>query len=159
MAEQRDPEPDLALKSDSEVLEDGVRENLLAAKEACRQARDDFDDARKVSNKEIGQLPQLVTEDVLGVARVQKLARLTRALQVAEEAYLDAKKRARDVGIERPRDRTADFTDRSDDGYAASILERAVVRVASVSHVCKAGQGCTWILKIQRHWGSRPSSP
>jgi hypothetical protein len=49
-------------------------------------------------------------------------------LLVAEEAFNNAKKRAREVGIMFPFDRTADFTDDSDDEYAASLLERAVVQ-------------------------------
>ena len=125
--EQKLPDPDAPLKSDSEVLKDGVRETLHAAKEACLKAREDFEDARNYSNEETAQLPQPATEDVVGAARVQKLARLTRALLVAEEAFNEAKKRAREVGITRPRDRTADFTDDPDDGYGASLLERAVV--------------------------------
>jgi len=126
--EQEVPNPDDPLKSDSEVLKDGVRVTLHAAKEACLKAREDFENARKFSNEEIAQLPQPATEDVLGAARVQKLARLTRALLAAEEAFNDAKKRAREIGITRPRDRTADFSNDSDDGYAASLLEKAVVQ-------------------------------
>jgi hypothetical protein len=126
--EQGLPEADAPLKSDSEVMKDGVRATVNAAKDACLKAREDFESARKFSNEEIAQLPQPVTEDVLGAARVEKLARLTRALLVAEEAFNNAKKRAREVGIMFPFDRTADFTDDSDDEYAASLLERAVVQ-------------------------------
>jgi hypothetical protein len=126
--EQELPEPEAPLKSDSEVLKDGVRATLHAAKEACLKAREDFEGARKFSNEEIEQLPQPADEDVLGAARVEKLARLTHALLVAEEAFNSAKKRAREVGITRPHDRTADFTDDSDDGSAASLFKRAVVQ-------------------------------
>lgn len=128
VSEQGISEPDAPLKSDSAVLKEGVRATLHAAKEACLKATEDFEDVRRFSDEEITQLPQPANEDVLGAARVEKLARLTRALLVAEEAFNNAKKRAREVGITRPRDRTADFTDDSDDGYAASLLERVVVQ-------------------------------
>lgn len=132
--EQEKPEPELepepapVQKADSEVMKDGVRERLQATLEICRKARDDFEDARNFSKEEIEQLPQPVTEDYLGAARALKLGRLTHALHNAEKEYDDAKKAARDAGVEKPQAQTADFSDHSDDGYAASLLGKTVVQ-------------------------------
>lgn len=122
------PQPEEIRKSNSEISREGVRENHRAAKEACRKAREEFEGARIFSEEEIEQLPQPVNEDMLGVARVMKLERLTHAFNNAEEAYRDARKKAREAGIIRPHEQTADSSDRSDDGYAESVLQKAVTQ-------------------------------
>jgi hypothetical protein len=123
--EREDPQ-----KSHSEIRKDSSRERLRLALEACRKARNDFDDARKFSQEEIEQSPQPVTEDILGLAKALKLARLTHALHTAEEEYSDARRAAREAGIAKPQEQTADFSDQSDDGYDTAVIEKAVVQAS-----------------------------
>jgi hypothetical protein len=128
--EPEDAQPEATQTSESEAKKKDLRENLRIAVEACRKARDDFDDARKFSQEEIEQLPQPVTEDNLGFAKALKLARLTHALHTAEEEYSDAKGAARDAGIAKPQEQTANFSDQSGDGYDTAVIERAVVQAS-----------------------------
>jgi hypothetical protein len=117
-------------KSRSEVRKDSSPEKLQLALEVCRRARDDFEDARKFSQEEIEQLPQPVTEKILGVAKALKLAHLTHALYTAEEEYSDARRAARDAGIAKPQEQTADFSNQSDDGYDTALIEKAVFQAS-----------------------------
>jgi hypothetical protein len=128
--EPEDAQPEATQTSESEAKKKDLRENLRIAVEACRKARDDFDDARKFSQEEIEQSPQPVTEDILGLAKALKLARLTHALHTAEEEYSDARRAAREAGIAKPQEQTADFSDQSDDGYDTAVIEKAVVQAS-----------------------------
>lgn len=121
-----EPEKELPQASDPEDTRHDVRENLRVALEACRKARDDFENARIFSQDEIDQLPQPVTEDSIGAARAEKLMRLTHHLHTAENTYYNARKEARIAGLANPQEQSADFSDRSSDGYTGSLLQRAI---------------------------------
>lgn len=119
-----DAEEDVNPEGDMSA-EDVLREELRVAKEVCRKAREDFEGARDLTRAEIQQLPQPVTEDDLGVARFQKLCRLTQAFRESEDVYLEVRLRAQHAGLTHPTEQLYDFEDRSDDGYAVSEVDRA----------------------------------
>lgn len=121
-----EPEKELTQATGPEDIGPDVRENLRVALEACRKAREDFENARIFSQDEIDQLPQPVTEDSIGAARAEKLIRATHTLHEAEDAYYNARKQARIAGFANPQEQSADSSDRSSDGYAESLLQRAI---------------------------------
>jgi hypothetical protein len=111
---------------------DALTKELMAAQFHLCDAEKAFKDSRKFTEEELAQLPQNITEDLLGLELKRKLTRTTRN-------YIDAQNRVKDLqaegrrlrvpGVDRfPIDQTWDFEDRSDDGYLHSTFPDKVER-------------------------------
>ena len=96
-------------------------ERFDLAKSNLRKARAEFEGARDLIQSEIRDLPQPVTEDAKGVAAAQKLIRRTRALTDAIQEYKATYERARKAGLTEGGEKSANFTDREDDGYTEEV--------------------------------------
>jgi hypothetical protein len=96
-------------------------ERFDLAKNNLRKARAEFEGARDLIQSEIRDLPQPVTEDAKGVTAAQKLIRRTRALTDALQEYKATYERARKAGLTEGGEKTANFTDREDDGYTEEM--------------------------------------
>jgi hypothetical protein len=112
--------------SDGAPAELSMREKLFVARSELQKARREFEGARTLTQAEILGLPRPVTENDIGVTAVQKLGRRTRALTNAILAYKDTYQKARKAGVTEGGEQTADFTEREDDGYVASVWEQII---------------------------------
>jgi hypothetical protein len=88
------------------------------------------DESRKLTEEELRDLPEPVTEDRIGIALVLKLSRTTRDLLEAEKRVDEARRAAHQAGlVDRfPIDQTWDFENRTDDGYADSVYAEKMDR-------------------------------
>ena len=111
---------------DSPPAELSTREKFNLAKSNLQKARAEFEGARYLIQSEIRDLPRPVTEEAKGIAAVQKLGRRTRALTDAILAYKDTYEQARKAGLTEGGEKTADFTEREDDGHADSVWEQII---------------------------------
>lgn len=126
---EEDPsEQDDPYENDGAPAELSIPEQLELAQSVLQRARDEFEGARTLTQEEIAQLPQPVTEDAKGVAMVQKLGQRTRALIDATQAWKDIYERARKAGFTSGREQTADYSDREDDGDAESLHEELIAQ-------------------------------
>jgi len=121
-----DPRENDELARDSAPAEPSVRkmglgERFDLAKSNLQKARAEFEGARTLIQSEIRDLPPPVTEDAKGVAAAQKLIRRTRALTDAIQEYKATYERARKAGLTEGGEKTADFTDREDDGCTEEV--------------------------------------
>jgi hypothetical protein len=115
-----------APEKDSPPAELSTQEKFDLAKSNLQKARAEFEGARDLIQSEIRDLPRPVTEEAKGIAAVQKLGRRTRALTDAILAYKDTYEQARKAGLTEGGEKTADFTEREDDGHADSVWEQII---------------------------------
>ena len=111
---------------DSSPAELSTQEKFDLAKSNLQKARAEFEGARYLIQSEIRDLPRPVTEEAKGISAVQKLGRRTRALTDAILAYKDTYEQARKAGLTEGGEKTADFTEREDDGHADSVWEQII---------------------------------
>jgi hypothetical protein len=114
-AGDEDPRQRNSAPAEPSVRKLGERFDL--AKRNLQHARAEFEGARDLIESEIRELPPPITEDAIGVAAAQKLIRRTRALTGALQEYKATYERARKAGLTEGGEKTANFTDREDDGY------------------------------------------
>jgi hypothetical protein len=127
---------------DNAPAEPSVRklgERFDLAKRNLQKARAEFEGARTLIQSEIRDLPPPVTEDAKGVAAAQKLIRRTRALTDAIQEYKATYERARKAGLTEGGEKTADFSDREDDGYTEEVW--AEIKAAGKARVPKNWDG------------------